>query len=119
MIWQPDELHQSILLHLMAALLDNIGPHVRGVRVNWDARAISIEAFVEEGFDEDEREGLELACTEMMAAFSEDFDVTLDVVRVDPPTRLDLYAPGKWVYRRQELAPPDDDDASSPGGPYR
>jgi hypothetical protein len=109
---------RAVLLHLVDALLDNIGPHVRGVRVGWTDRQIQIDAVVADGFDEYEQEGLELALTQMLAAFSEDFQVDLQTHHVNPPTPMIVPGDGEWVFRRREpelspTTPPE------PDGPYR
>jgi len=75
----PADDADTVYLRLMAqhGLLGNIGPHVRAVAVSYRNQAIVFDGLVDPDATEEERDDLDDAATELIAAYG--FGWTLEV----------------------------------------
>ena len=94
------DIRQRILLSLQRALLGEVFPALRGVTVGWDEGMIRIVCYIDgpiSPIDEERLSGVE---TEVLADFSEDYEVRLDTIRCDEPANMPFLQ--AWAYRRRE-----------------
>ena len=89
-----------VLLSVQRALLGEVFPALRGVGVGWDDRTIRIVCYIDGPASPTDQDGLSGVESEVMADFSEDYEVRLDTVRCDEPAEMSpLQA---WAYLRRE-----------------
>jgi hypothetical protein len=94
------DIRPRILLSVQRALLGEVFPAVRGVTVGWDHSTIRIVCYIDGPVEPMDQERLSCVESEVIADFSEDYEVRLDTVRCDEPANMTpLQA---WAYRRRE-----------------
>jgi hypothetical protein len=93
----------EVLLSLQRALLGEVTPNLRAVTVNYDDTSIHFEAFFDGAISDDEREGMSLVETEVLADFPAVHKVTHEVIRMDAPAMIPKDR--IWVYFRKESSP--------------
>jgi hypothetical protein len=89
-----------ILLAVQRALLGEVFPAVRGVTVGWNDHTIRILCYIDGPVSPTDQERLSCVESEVMADFSDDYEVRLDTVRCDAPA--DMTPLQAWAYRRRE-----------------
>jgi hypothetical protein len=95
------ELRIKVLLSLQVALLGKISPNIRGITCSWDFSKIIIRCIFHGKIDEEDRDSMEIACTEVMADFP-DHDVEIEYLRADASESLNKFVLMAWVYCRKE-----------------
>jgi len=100
----------EVLLSLQKALLGEVTPNLRAVTVRHDDASMHFEAFFDGPIGAEEREGMLLVETEVLAELHSRFRVTHALVRLDAPAPIPKDR--AWVYFRKEPATP-----PSPAGP--
>jgi hypothetical protein len=94
------DIRPRVLLSVQRALLGEVFPALRGVAVGWDEHTIRIACYIDGPVSPADQDGLSGVESEVMADFSEDYEVRLDALRCDEPTEMmPLQA---WAYRRRE-----------------
>lgn len=93
-------MRQKALMSVQRALLDEVGPTLRGVGLDWGPGSVQVTCYFDGPVADEDRESMECMHTEVIASFPEDVMVSLAIVRVDFPARLDDH--GAWAYRRRE-----------------
>lgn len=89
-----------VLLSVQRALLGEVFPSLRGVSVGLDERSIRLVCYVDgpvSPMDLDRLSGVE---AEVIADFSENTEVRLEVIRCDVPAEMRSLT--VWAYRRRE-----------------
>jgi hypothetical protein len=94
------DVRPRVLLSVQRALLGEVFPALRGVSVGCDDCLIRIVCYVDGPTSPADQERLTGVESEVMADFSEAYEVCLDIVRCDVPAEM---APLQaWAYRRRE-----------------
>jgi len=94
------DLRPQVLLSIQRALLGEVFPALRGVAVGWQDRTIRIVCYTDGPVSATDQERLAGVETEVLADFSEDYEVQLDIIRCDGPAEM---APLQaWAYQRRE-----------------
>lgn len=93
-----DEYGIRLRLSAQRALLGAVSPAVTAIRVDMRDGRLTFAAFADRTLDEDEREALEMAATEIIADLPE--AVALDVEIAEPVVEATA-GPGYWVYLRR------------------
>ena len=99
----PEDDPDCIYLRLSAqrALLGTVGPLVRGVSVSYEGQMIVVEARVDAGITEAEREGLDDVSTDIVADYPEGWGIELRIR--DAPDDLPRLMQPRWpVYARRD-----------------
>ena len=94
------DIRPMVLLSIQRALLGEVFPSLRGVSVGWNETGIRIVCYVDGPVSSADLERLSSVETEVMADFSENFRVNLEIVRCDAPS--EMRALTAWAYRRWE-----------------
>jgi len=89
-----------VLLSLQRALLGEVTPNLRVVTVTYDLESIHFDAFFDGPIGDEEREGMSLVETEVLAEFPATHKITHGVIRLDAPAPLPKDR--IWVYYRKE-----------------
>ena len=91
-----------VLIAMQLALLDEIGPDVRGVSVRWTDETVHFDCYVNGVPSSRDKDSMGVVETEVIAVFPEHHQVTHTIHRLDVPILLpnDL----RWVYTRREDA---------------
>jgi len=99
-----DARRTEVLLSLQRALLGEVTANLRAVTVRYDDNSIHFEAYFDGAPNDEEREGMSLVETEVMADFPSTHEVTHEVIRLDAPAPIPKNR--TWVYFRKEPSGP-------------
>lgn len=95
-----DTLRTTVLLSFQRALLGNVHHSLRGITVTWDHGTIYGIAYIDGPVTDEVRDAISLVETEVLADFPPEYEVKIDVIRLDAPSPLTSLK--EWVYLRME-----------------
>ncbi len=91
----------SVQLSIMTALFGEITPNLRAVILNVIGNSIKIISYYDGIIDENLREDVSCMETEVMADFSEEYEIEWKAVRLDFPEEIKL-GDAYYVMKRKE-----------------
>jgi hypothetical protein len=103
-----DELRVRVLLSLQRALLGEVPPALRGVRVGWSPTALEFVAYFDGPIAEVDAESMSVICAEVNADFLPEEPIAdFRCLRCDAPAPLAVptewtFPDVAWVYLRRE-----------------
>ncbi len=95
-------LRVNSLLSVLYALIGEVSPPLRAVRIKWDEKIIHLFFYYDGEISEEDRESAENIATEVIANFSEHV-LEVNIQRLDYPKPIPEI--GELAYSRREKVP--------------
>ena len=95
------DLRQKLILSATRAMLGAVTPNLRGVTFGYDSDSLILRAYFDPGATEDDKELVDVALTEMISDFPDEFSTCkYEAVDLAFPAKMQMLK--EWVFLRSE-----------------